>query len=193
MNSKKGFTLIELLIVIAVLAILGTIIVGASSKVMKTARQRRFVVTSEALSVALTRYYTEYGYWPVDSDNCGCDSHNGTVHIWNKNNDVLFSKLRKKNNDAGIRFIDESTLLVPDGKKTQTLAEVTSDGKPLVYVVGNGRITDGSNKGNHWEYYEARIDYATHTATVYSRGGNGMVGSGFKYGNEGSSNAEDEY
>lgn len=138
-SRRVGFTLVELLVVIAVMGILGTIVLGSSRMLIRTARERRAKVTRDALNVALHRYRTEYQHWPVSKKDSranlpgnendderkrrGTDAYNGEDwYRWDVDNYKIFDALRVGNksrdmNPDDIRFIDESATLGSDGNR----------------------------------------------------------------------------
>ena len=61
---KRAFTLIELMLVIAVLAILITIVATAASGSIKSARERRRDTMAAVLREGIATYYARNGKWP---------------------------------------------------------------------------------------------------------------------------------
>lgn len=62
---KKGFSLIELLIVIAIMAILGSLALGAFSTARKQGRDTTRKADLSQYKVALEQYYTSNGSYPT--------------------------------------------------------------------------------------------------------------------------------
>ena len=62
---KKGFSLIELLIVIAIMAILGSLALGAFSTARKQGRDTTRKADLAQYKVALEQYYTANGSYPT--------------------------------------------------------------------------------------------------------------------------------
>jgi prepilin-type N-terminal cleavage/methylation domain-containing protein len=60
----RGFTLLELLIVVAIIAILISILMRATQALSQKARDRDAEVTKMALVNAIKSFRAEYGYWP---------------------------------------------------------------------------------------------------------------------------------
>ena len=74
---KKAFTLIELASVVAVLAILITIVSTAAAGAMKSAREKRRDAMALILREGLATYYARNGKWPggIESKADNGDSH----------------------------------------------------------------------------------------------------------------------
>ena len=67
-SSRSGFTLVELLIVIAIIAILAAVTMGAGNIVMKAAMKSRANNTATQIQTACLNYYTEYSVYPLPTD-----------------------------------------------------------------------------------------------------------------------------
>lgn len=63
---QAGFTLVELLVVIVIIAILASLAVPVTNKVMENANKLRIKATMKDLQVAIGHYRTEYNRFPVD-------------------------------------------------------------------------------------------------------------------------------
>lgn len=166
MNRKKGFTLVEILVVIVILSILSTLVIGGSTVMLKTARAKRFTTTCEVLRTAIMRYRTEYDDWPVDISDLADEESKG-VYFFHKNNYKIIDALRVNNakNPDSIQFIDETTLLSPNGKNAVPLSD-TDEGSPVVYIVKEGKYKTDENKGRQWDYYKIGIDFEQDTVSV---------------------------
>lgn len=79
-SKQKGFTLIELLIVVAIIAILSSIVVVALGNARLKARDAKRVSEVRAIETALEEYYNDKGeYPPSDGDgSSGWDVGNQT-------------------------------------------------------------------------------------------------------------------
>ena len=64
--SKRGFTLVELLVVIVIIAILASLAVPVTNKVMEMANTTRTKAVMKDLQVAIGHFRTEYNRFPVD-------------------------------------------------------------------------------------------------------------------------------
>jgi general secretion pathway protein G len=74
-RDQRGFTLVELLIVVAVIAILGTVAVFALTRSQRAARDTTVVYDLNQMQTALEYYYTENGRYPeVVADGFWSDS-----------------------------------------------------------------------------------------------------------------------
>jgi len=65
-SLHHGFTLVELLVVIVIIAILASLAVPVTNKVMENANNLRIKATMKDLQVAIGHYRTEYNRFPVD-------------------------------------------------------------------------------------------------------------------------------
>lgn len=63
---QAGFTLVELLVVIVIIAILASLAVPVTNKVMENANKLRIKATMKDIQVAIGHYRTEYNRFPVD-------------------------------------------------------------------------------------------------------------------------------
>ena len=79
-EARKGFTLLELLIVVAIIAILISILLPATQALRQKARNQEAEVTKMALANAIRAFRAEYGYWP------GTQSDSSQVLIINATN-----------------------------------------------------------------------------------------------------------
>lgn len=72
--AQAGFTLVELLVVIVIIAILASLAVPVTNKVMENANKLRIKATMKDLQVAIGNYRTEYNRFPIDmTGNSGGD------------------------------------------------------------------------------------------------------------------------
>jgi prepilin-type N-terminal cleavage/methylation domain-containing protein len=75
--SPRGFTLIELIVVIAIIALLSSLTIGAFSYATAAAGRNRTEATKAALVAGLERYYTEFGEYPQPSNPGATETFNG--------------------------------------------------------------------------------------------------------------------
>ena len=83
-ERRRGFTLVELLVVLAIIAILISLLLSAVYAYRNRQRQVMTDATQHALLNALRNYRVEYRRWPVNPDAGG---------IWVSNNYVVMSWL----------------------------------------------------------------------------------------------------
>ena len=65
--KKKGFTLVELLIVIAVIAILATIVTPTAFKALDKSKVSTVEADYKAIKTATLNFHADTGKWPTDS------------------------------------------------------------------------------------------------------------------------------
>jgi prepilin-type N-terminal cleavage/methylation domain-containing protein len=70
-KSRKGFTLLEILVVVAIIAILVSILLPAVHGMRQKARDREAAVNAQMLANAIRSFRTEYGYWPCNNPDAG--------------------------------------------------------------------------------------------------------------------------
>ncbi len=162
--KKNGFTLLELLIVVVVIGILATLVSGAAVYAMRTAREKRAMVSRSVLKTAISRYRSEYNRWPGGYAEGWDDAHTFS----GENNQRVFSMLRvgSDDNPDGIQFFDETAFFTTatDGRNTRRLSETDPETPtPLVYQSRDGRILDSA--GNYY-YYKVTINYSNETVSV---------------------------
>jgi prepilin-type N-terminal cleavage/methylation domain-containing protein len=77
---KKGFTLVELLVVMAIIAILATLIVGGFRSSQMRGRDAQRKSDLKQISTALELFYADYGKYPAASGTqvAACSYNSGT-------------------------------------------------------------------------------------------------------------------
>ncbi|MEZ4180227.1 MAG: type II secretion system protein [Candidatus Doudnabacteria bacterium] len=71
-KNQSGFTILELLIVVAIIAILATIISYSVIKARAQSRDSKRIVDIAQLKTALRQYYDQNGYFPISNAGSGC-------------------------------------------------------------------------------------------------------------------------
>ena len=172
--KRNGFTLIELLVVIVIVSILATLVVGGANYAVRVSREKRRVISCQALKTAIYRYRTEYNEWPG-----GVQSSNNKDHTYTfsgEENKEVFGMLRAsdKENTDKIHFIDETAFFTPDGDGGAVKLSDPSVGtgrKPLVFIARSGRWVDERVKSkDNYLYYRVTIDFDDETVSVDTRG-----------------------
>ena len=72
-SATRGFTLVELLTVIAIMAVLVTLLLGAVQSVRRNVAAKATTEMFEALDAALQEYYRDYGSYPWADGSAGGD------------------------------------------------------------------------------------------------------------------------
>ncbi len=110
-RSNRGFTLVELLVVIVIIAILASLAVPVTNKVMDNANRVRLKAVMKDLQVAIGHYRTEYNRFPVTVTGDGATDAepiltNGNTNIIN----ILMATTDPSDdpnmNSRQIKFID---------------------------------------------------------------------------------------
>jgi type IV pilus assembly protein PilA len=80
MNQRKGFTLIEILIVVAIIAILASVVLVGLGPTQQAGRDARRISDLSEVQNGLELYYNKCGYYPgdVEAAACGTYSANNT-------------------------------------------------------------------------------------------------------------------
>lgn len=69
--KRRGFTLIELIVVIAIIAVLSSIIAPNAFRAIEKAKVARFCEDYRAAKAGIYAFYADTGTWPCDDDNMG--------------------------------------------------------------------------------------------------------------------------
>ncbi len=72
-ENQNGFTLLELLVVIAIVVVLAGLLFPAVQSVLERAKKVQAKNDLTQIVTAVNAFYTEYGRYPIDSDDYnGC-------------------------------------------------------------------------------------------------------------------------
>jgi prepilin-type N-terminal cleavage/methylation domain-containing protein len=82
MMNKKGFTLIEILIVVAIIAILASIVLVGLGPAQQSGRDARRLADLHGIQNALELYYNKCGFYPGTA-NCASNVSAGTMAALN--------------------------------------------------------------------------------------------------------------
>ena len=134
---RAGFTLMELLLVMAIIAILGSIIMGSVTYISRVSRKRRAEVTCRVLETALSRYRSDCNKWPYGSLKPKKNASSGKEEVTatGKGNAEVFGALREDKNSDKIRYLDETTVFTLDNDgQPIPLSRAGAGEKPLIYI-----------------------------------------------------------
>jgi type II secretion system protein G len=129
--KKQGFTLIELLIVIAIIAILASLVLAAASSVQKKGARSRAETEIAALGAALESYKADNGDYPANTD-----SYNNPT-----NNTNLVTSLMPTNGKVYFEF---------KSKSLSNSSYLDPFGKVYGYYYANGSSNNGTNNYDLW-------------------------------------------
>lgn len=113
-QTRRGFTLVELLVVIVIIAILASLAVPVTNKVMNMANATRTKAVMKDLQVAIGHFRTEYNRFPIDmSGSSGASGADHDPILTNGTNNIINVLMAMTNpsdptnmNPRGIKFID---------------------------------------------------------------------------------------
>lgn len=91
-HTSKGFTLIEMLVVIAIIAILASIVITSVSSFQKSARDTRRIADLRNMQSYLELYFTKCGHYPGVSDSvaaCSAVISGGGAQTWGHLTDAM--------------------------------------------------------------------------------------------------------
>jgi len=134
-RKRKAFTLVEMLVVVAVIAILVTIVVSVTGMVIRRQDEQQTRTNMQAIMVAIQTYYDLQGDFPADPTPQDFD---GKPATWKTRDWQAFVR--------GKKLYDQ---LVAVPQVQARLAPLYKDG--IINVRGNQVFADGFSK--YIEYY----------------------------------------
>lgn len=87
--SKKGFTLIEIMIVIAIIAILASVVLIGLGPTQRIARDARRLSDLRQVQTGLELYFNKCGYYPGTAQSGASCSARSDITTWDALNDAL--------------------------------------------------------------------------------------------------------
>jgi general secretion pathway protein G len=103
-TSFQGFTLMELLIVIAIIAILASLVLAAAGSVQKKGARSRTEAEIAALGAALESYKADNGDYP--SNSLANNSAALVTNLMPTNGNKVYYEFKTKSLDANNNFLD---------------------------------------------------------------------------------------
>ena len=140
--GRQGFTLIEMLSVVAIIAILASILYPALRQARDAPKRAQARADIRRLELAIQNYYAEYGHWPDTSAWPATD--NDFITMLNGNRDAytgvdaILGSYAVSNNPRGDRFMEID-------KKQSTADGLFVDpwGIPYIILMDNGQNSIG--------------------------------------------------
>ncbi len=155
-NSSKGFTLIEILVVMAIIAVLATVVVGSIGFYQNKTKDNKGKVLVASVSQALDSYRLDEGEYP----EMGADGSEMSSAI-------LYDTLFGDSDGDGIAD-DDATIyldtLNPNGNTAALNVEESGDGYILVDGFKNPlryRAPGQQNPGSEFDLWSAGLDGET--------------------------------
>jgi len=133
-TSKRGFTLIEILVVIAIIAILVSILVPVAGSAKETALKRRAALEMQSIKVAVMQFQDDHRYmpWP-DPVKVGND-------MWTPGDGPQLPVMEML---TGSNAMKKIYLQIPEKSRPADKSMVFNDPWGQPYVIGMDRNMDG--------------------------------------------------
>ena len=137
-GKREGFTLVEMLVVVAIIAILASILVPTVGGGLKSAKKRRADVECQSIATAVQQFHSDFRYMPW-----------GKYNDKKKMGDDQWADSTEEQKDVmsflqGSNVLGKAYLEVPEGKGDG----VFYDPWGQAYVIGMDRNGDGQLKWN---------------------------------------------
>ena len=131
-RDRNGFTIMEMMVVIAVMAIIASLSIGAAVKAVKSSRYKRIETTKVALKTAIENFHAQENEWPFDLNDM-YQSINKRSLYWaydathsriDKDNSVVFDEMLS----STVPYLDGSALLTRVNGRRMTIQKAFSLG-----------------------------------------------------------------
>lgn len=134
-NQARGFTLIEILAVIAIIAIVVSILIPVAGGAKKTAQKRRAQTEMQSIKMAAMQFYDEHRYmpWP-DAVKVGADMWAADAAAQSQVMDLL----------TGNNPLKKTYLQIPEKSRPADKSMVFIDPWGQPYQIGMDRNMDGA-------------------------------------------------
>ena len=150
-RERGGFTLVEMLVVVAIIAILASILVPSVNSGLKSAKKRRAEVECQSIETAVRQFQSDFRYmpWGAYNEKKKMGEDKWAEDAANQKNVMSFLQ--------GSNVLQKAYLEVPDSGKDDG---VFYDPWGQPYVIGMDRNGDGQLKWNGKTYKLAVMVYS---------------------------------
>lgn len=137
-GAGRGFTLIELLIVIAIIALLAALTMGAFKYAGDSAARNRTTASMTAIKGALERYKEKFGEYPEPAAAASAEADSNGVYLVGAK--MLYQAITGDGNNM-IKLASGASAQASDGKTDDTELENVIEGslpKPMIFKYDMG-------------------------------------------------------
>lgn len=130
-KDRCGFTIMEMMVVVAVMAIIASLVTGAAVKAIKSSRYKRIQATKVVLQAAIENYHAQEGEWPFDLHQMYQSTKKKSLYYAydqthpriNVDNSVVFNKMLSSTTP----YLDGSALLARVNGRRMTVQQALAN------------------------------------------------------------------